>query len=76
MLLLGWAFAFLKFALLVRVISSWFPRAQHSKWIRWSFPTTEWMLAPLRRVIPPLGMIDITPLVAYFLLYLLQGFLM
>lgn len=76
MLLLSWAFSFLKLALLVRVISSWFPALQHSKWIRWSFVTTEWMLAPLRRVIPLIGMIDITPIVAYFLINIVQGVLM
>jgi len=76
MLLLSWAFSFLKLALLVRVISSWFPALQHSKWIRWSFVTTEWMLAPLRRVIPMIGMIDITPIVAYFLINIVQGVLM
>jgi uncharacterized protein YggT (Ycf19 family) len=30
------------------------------------------MLRPLRRVVPPLGVIDITPLVAYFGLVLLE----
>jgi YggT family protein len=33
---------------------------------------TEWLLAPLRRIVPPLGMIDITPLVAYFLLVIAE----
>ena len=33
---------------------------------------TEPVIAPLRRFIPPLGMFDITPLVAIILLYFLQ----
>ena len=33
---------------------------------------TEPIIAPLRRVIPPLGMFDITPLVAIILLFVLQ----
>lgn len=65
-LIVRWTFAFLQFALLVRVLSSWFPRAASSPWIRWSYGATEWMLRPLRRVVPPLGMVDITPIVAYF----------
>ena len=36
---------------------------------------TEWMLRPLRSVIPPLGMFDVSPLVAYFVLVLLEGFM-
>jgi uncharacterized protein YggT (Ycf19 family) len=33
---------------------------------------TEWLLAPVRRRIPPFGMIDLSPLVAYFVLVLLR----
>jgi YggT family protein len=75
MLLLSWAFALLKVALMVRVLSSWFPISPHSKWIRWSFLLTDWLIKPLRRVIPLLGMIDITPIVAWFLIGLIQKFL-
>ena len=35
---------------------------------------SEPILRPLRQVIPNLGMIDITPIVAYLLLGLLQSF--
>jgi YggT family protein len=44
--------------------------------VRWSFTFTEWFLVPLRRIIPPLGMIDITPFVAYLALaYLFEPLL-
>jgi YggT family protein len=72
MLLASWAFSILKFALLVRVLSSWLPISPYSKWIRWSYVLTEWMIAPLRRVIPLVGMFDITPIVAWILLTLAQ----
>ena len=75
-LLIHWTFTFLRLALLVRVLSSWFPRAAYSPWIRWSFPATEWMLRPLRRVIPTIGMIDITPIAAYFGLQLIEGLIL
>jgi YggT family protein len=72
-ILLAWLFALLRLALIVRVLSSWLgARAQHSRWVRWSYPLTEWMLAPLRRIIPTIGMMDITPLVAWFGLGLLE----
>lgn len=73
LLLVSWAFSVLRLALLVRVISSWLPISPYSKWIRWSYVLTEWMIAPLRRIIPLIGMIDITPIVAWFLLNLIQG---
>lgn len=72
-LLVHWTFSILRIALIVRVVSSWIRISPYSKWVRWSFPLTEWMLAPMRRVIPMLGMIDITPIVAYLLLGLLEG---
>ena len=73
LLLVSWAFSVLRLALLVRVISSWLPISPYSRWIRWSYVLTEWMIAPLRRIIPLIGMIDITPIVAWFLLNLIQG---
>ena len=75
-LLVSWTFNILKIALLVRVVSSWLPISPYSKWISWSFRLTEPILAPLRRVIPTLGAFDITPIVAYFLLGLIQSFLL
>lgn len=70
-LLISWGLALLRIALIVRVVSSWIQISPYSKWIRWSFVLTEWMLAPLRRVVPTIGPVDITPLIAYFLLVLL-----
>jgi len=72
LLVVRWTFGLLTFALLVRVISSWIPSLAASRWIRWSYGATEWMLRPLRALIPSLGVIDITPIVAYFALQLLQ----
>jgi YggT family protein len=72
LLAVRWTFGFLQFALLVRVLSSWLPRLGASRWIRWSYGATEWMLRPLRNLIPSFGVIDITPIVAYFALQLVQ----
>ncbi len=71
-LLIRWAFAFLKLAVIVRVVVSWLPRLAHSRWLSWSFGATDWMLRPLRRIVPPLGVIDITPIVAYFGLVIVE----
>lgn len=72
-LIIRWTFGFLRLALLVRVLSSWFPALASSRWIRWSYGATDWMLRPLRRLIPSIGVIDITPIVAYFALQILQS---
>jgi YggT family protein len=72
--LLQWTFGVIRMALLVTVISSWFRVSPYSRWVRWAFAITEPLLRPLRQVIPPLGMVDITPLVAYFLLGFIERF--
>jgi YggT family protein len=74
--LVSLTFGLLQAALLVRVLSSWFRISPYSAWIRWSFVLTEPILGPLRRVIPPFGMMDVTPIVAYFLLRILASLIL
>ena len=71
-LLVAWTFDFIRIAILVRVVSSWLPISPYSGWIRWSYVVSEPILRPLRQVIPAMGPIDITPIIAYFLLGFLQ----
>lgn len=72
-LLVSWSIALLQIALIVRVLGSWFGQTRYSRWVNWSYRLTDWLVEPLRRIIPNFGMIDITPLVAYFALSLLRG---
>lgn len=74
-LLVSWTFTILKIALLVRVISSWLPISPFSVWVRWSYYLSEPILAPMRRIVPSLGGLDITPILAYFLLNLTESLL-
>jgi YggT family protein len=74
-LLVTWTFSLLKIALVVRVISSWLPISPISVWVRWSYLLSEPILAPLRRVVPLLGGLDITPILAYFLLNIIESLL-
>ena len=74
-LLVSWTFWILKAAIVVRVISSWLPISPYSPWVRWSYQLSEPVLAPFRRVIPNLGGLDISPIVAFILLNILEGLL-
>ena len=74
-LLVSWTFTILKTAIVVRVISSWLPISPYSKWVRWSYQLSEPMLAPLRRFVPAFGGLDITPILAYILLSIIESFL-
>lgn len=68
----SWAISILTLALFVRVLSSWLPVSPYSKWIRWSYVLTDWMIRPLQRVVPRIGMLDITPIVAWLILGLVR----
>lgn len=67
-ILVSWTFKLIELALLVRVISTWLPISPYSRWVRWSYVLTDWILRPLRRIIPAFGAIDFTPLIAYLVL--------
>lgn len=72
-LFVAWTFDFIRIAILVRVVSSWLPISPYSRWLRWSYVVSEPILRPLRHVIPAMGPIDITPIIAYFLIGFIQG---
>ncbi len=67
------AFSILELAIIVRVIGSWIGAGPHTKWMRPFYWLTEWLIAPLRRIIPPVGMFDFTPLVAWLIIMLVRG---
>jgi YggT family protein len=59
-------------AILVRVILSWFPVDPSNPIIRIVWEITEPVLAPFRRVIPRIGMFDLSPLAAFLVISFLQ----
>lgn len=65
-------FGVLRLAIILVVIVSWLPISPFSPWVRWAFALAEPILRPLREIVPQLGMFDITPIVAYFLLGILE----
>ena len=75
-LVVSWAFAIVQLAIFARVILSWIPMKPGSWIVRWTWKLSEPVLGPLRKVIPTIGMMDITPLVAYFGLSLIQPIVM
>ena len=70
-----WLLQILSFAIIARALLSWISPNTSNSIIRVLNEVTEPILAPLRRVIPLIGMIDITPIVALFLIQFLQQWL-
>jgi len=61
----------LTLAIFIRVILSWFSPGQTNRLTNLLYQVTEPILAPLRRIIPRVGMLDFSPLVAIILLQLI-----
>lgn len=61
----------LTFIVFMRAIFSWFTISRHNIFVLLLDDVTEPILSPLRRLIPRLGIFDITPLVAIAILFLI-----
>ena len=59
----------LTYAIIIRAILSWFIRSRQNLIILLLDDITEPLLAPIRRVVPRLGIFDLSPLVAIVILY-------
>ncbi|MGH9895990.1 MAG: YggT family protein, partial [bacterium] len=69
-------FTILMAAILIRVIGSWFGIGPYRKWMRPAYVLTDWLIDPIRRILPPVGMIDFSPMVAWLVLYVVRGFVL
>ncbi|MGH9942072.1 MAG: YggT family protein [Pyrinomonadaceae bacterium] len=58
--------------LFIRIIFSWGQVSYSNRVMRFLVNVTEPLLGPLRRIIPPLGPVDISPIVAFFIIQLFQ----
>ncbi len=63
-------------AIFVRVVGSWFGVGRFTKWMRPAYILSDWAVEPLRKIIPPFGRFDFTPIIAWFLIRFLMGWLM
>jgi YggT family protein len=69
-------FTVLMTAILIRVIASWFGIGPYRRWMRPIMALTNWLIDPIRRILPPFGMFDFSPMVAWLVLYLVRGFVL
>jgi len=74
--LIDFIFWLLNLAILLRVLFSWINPDPSNALVRFIYQITEPILAPLRRYIPPVAGMDITPMVAIMILELLRRLLL
>lgn len=71
--LIDWGFSFYRLLLVVRILGSWIPILQYHRWMCYVRLWTEPFLDLCRRIIPPIGGgLDLSPMLAFFGLDLLQ----
>ncbi len=63
-------------ALVARAIGSWVGIGGSHPMMRPLAWLTDWLVAPIRRRLPPAGMLDLSPLVAFLLLFLVRALLL
>lgn len=60
-------------AIFVRIILSWFGASYANRFMRLLIRLTEPLLAPLRRMLPKVGMFDVSPIVAFLIVFICQA---
>lgn len=61
--------------IIVRSLLSWFPNARGNQVVEMIYQVTDPVLIPLQRIVPRIGMIDISPMIAVLVLFALAGVL-
>lgn len=76
----GWILALVEFtytvltaAIFIRVIASWFGVGRFNRWMRPVMLLTDWIVEPIRRVLPLFGRFDLSPLAAWLLILLARA---
>jgi YggT family protein len=70
------AYSILFFALIVRVVGMWLGLFRYNRWMRPFYALTDWLVEPIRRVVPSFGPFDISPLLALIVLWALKAILL
>ncbi len=63
----------LTWAIIARALMSWLPIDPSSSLYQLLFRVTEPIIEPIRRVLPPMGFVDLSPLAAILLLWMMQS---
>ena len=60
-------------AIFVRIIFAWVGASYANRWMRFLVRLTEPLLGPLRRMVPMVGLFDISPIIAFLILWVCQA---
>ncbi|MCB9171367.1 MAG: YggT family protein [Ardenticatenales bacterium] len=79
--IVGLIFTIINWLVLARILMSWLPMLgvrldPYNPIVRFLIDSTDWLLEPFRRIIPPVANMDFSPIVAILVLNLVQNMVM
>ena len=66
----------LSLAILARILLSWIPLNRENQVVRIIYEITDPILEPIRRVVPSLGALDLSPMIALILIQVVERILL
>jgi len=69
---IAWLLQIFGYLIVARALSSWFPDARHHPIVQLLYQITDPIMIPASRLIPRIGMIDISPMIVILVLFTLS----
>lgn len=66
---IGWLLQMFGYLIVARALSSWFPDARRHPIVQLLYQVTDPVMIPASRLIPRIGMIDISPMIVILVLF-------
>ena len=66
---IGWLLRIFGYLIVARALTSWFPDARHHPIVQLLYQITDPEMVPASRIIPRIGMIDISPMIVILVLF-------
>lgn len=73
--LISYIFRFYEFAIVIYILSSWFPMAKNNFIIKFLQDICEPYLSLFRKILPPIAMIDFSPILGIMALGFIERFI-
>jgi YggT family protein len=73
---IAWVLQAVAWMLIARALVSWFPDLRRYQVVQLLFDLTDPIIQPLRKLIPPIGMLDLSVMIAVFGLFALSNALL
>jgi YggT family protein len=69
---IGWLLQILAYLVVARALSSWFPDARRHPLVQLLYQITDPVMIPAAKLIPRIGMIDISPMIVILVLFVIS----